>query len=292
MKRWVGLILSVGALAGFCSSPALAVVLYSQYDNFGSDAIVSTNRLGNPSFTTRAADDFVVPAGQTWTITGVDFRGFVGFPCTGTFSVVFYANAGSLPGATVASRTNTATGTNPDLSVALSPAVVLAAGAYWVSVQCNTTGASWYWSIRSVQSGSPAAWQEAGGYGTGCTAPAWYVRMTCAGQTDPDQVFRLQGTTAVTAVSFMRLSGRRVVAGIVVSWSTASELDMLGFNVYREVNGKRVRANAKLVAGKGRGLYSFLDRKAPKGKAVRYWIQAVNLDGSRSWYGPARIART
>lgn len=67
---------------------------------------------------------------------------------------------------------------------------------------------------------------------------------------------------------------------------------MLGFNVYREVNGTRVRANSKLIAGKGRGLYSFLDRRAPKGKTVRYWIQAVNLDGSRSWHGPARVSQS
>jgi len=91
----------------------------------------------------------------------------------------------------------------------------------------------------------------------------------------------------VTAVRISTTSAVRTPRGVLVRWRTASELDMLGFNVYREVNGKRVRANSKLIAGKGHGLYSFLDRKAPKGTTVRYWIQAVNLDGSRRWYGPA-----
>ncbi len=41
----------------------------------------------------------------------------------------------------------------------------------------------------------------------------------------------------------------------------------------------------------GAGSYSFLDRRAPKGTSVRYWIQEVAVDGSRIWYGPARVPR-
>ncbi len=55
--------------------------------------------------------------------------------------------------------------------------------------------------------------------------------------------------------------------------------------------GKRVRVSAKLIASMGCSLYSFVDRKAPKGTSVRYWIRALNLDGSRSWYGPTRVIR-
>ncbi|MBA3364222.1 MAG: hypothetical protein H0U03_00310 [Actinobacteria bacterium] len=57
------------------------------------------------------------------------------------------------------------------------------------------------------------------------------------------------------------------------------------------MNGKRVRVNAKLIAGKGRGSYSFLDRRAPRRASLRYWIQEVALDGTRSWHGPARVVR-
>ena len=98
------------------------------------------------------------------------------------------------------------------------------------------------------------------------------------------------GVTTMTAVTFRSLSADRSTSGVHVRWRTVSEIDTLGFNVWREVNGKRVRANAKLIAGKGRGIYSFLDRRATKGNAVRYWIQAVNLDGSRRWHGPARVS--
>lgn len=105
----------------------------------------------------------------------------------------------------------------------------------------------------------------------------------------PGGEIRGQLALAPSAVRISTTSAVRTPHGVLVRWRTASEIDTLGFNVYREVNGKRTRVNRFLIAGRGRGLYSFLDRKAPKGKSVRYWIQAVNLDGSRTWHGPVRI---
>lgn len=99
------------------------------------------------------------------------------------------------------------------------------------------------------------------------------------------------GTSPVSAVRWTGMSARPTKQGVLLRWRTASEIDTLGFNVYREINGKRVRVNARLIAASGRGSYSFLDRKASKAKSVRYWIQIVNADGSRNWHGPATIAR-
>lgn len=83
--------------------------------------------------------------------------------------------------------------------------------------------------------------------------------------------------------------------GVLVRWCTASEIETLGFHVYREVNGARpyVRVTRALLPASGWAsefTYSYLDRSAPRGKPLRYWIQVVNLDGSRSWYGPAGVA--
>jgi hypothetical protein len=51
----------------------------------------------------------------------------------------------------------------------------------------------WGWTERTVQSNSPAAWQNpAGGFGV---CPTWDVRTTCLGAGAPDQLFRLIGTT-------------------------------------------------------------------------------------------------
>lgn len=89
------------------------------------------------------------------------------------------------------------------------------------------------------------------------------------------------GTTAVTLRS---LSATRSSSGVLVRWRVASAIDALGCNIYRDLS-------RRLVLEIGRASYAFLDRKAPRGKVVRYWIQVVGLDGSRRWHGPARVAR-
>ena len=79
--------------------------------------------------------------------------------------------------------------------------------------------------------------------------------------------------------------GRPRARGVLVRWRTASEVGLLGFNLYREVRGKRVKVNRSLIRARGGtsgAAYRFLDRRATRGSG-RYWIQAVNLDGSRSW---------
>ena len=101
--------------------------------------------------------------------------------------------------------------------------------------------------------------------------------------------------SGMTAVTLRSVTATRAPHGVLVRWRTAAETDVLGFNVYRELNGKRVRINPKPIAAANTSAgrtYSYLDRKSPRGKAVRYWIQGVNADGSRDWYGPARIRPT
>lgn len=98
--------------------------------------------------------------------------------------------------------------------------------------------------------------------------------------------------TVVTAVTLRSFVATRVAQGVRLAWRTASEVDTLGFNVYRQVNSRRVRVNARLIVAKGRGSYSLLDRRTQSAKKVRYWLQAVDLDGSQRWYGPARISNS
>src|SRR5688500_15567977 len=47
------------------------VVLLDQYSNPLNNYIVSANRTDNPPFSAEAADDFVIPAGETWQINQV-----------------------------------------------------------------------------------------------------------------------------------------------------------------------------------------------------------------------------
>jgi hypothetical protein len=82
-------------------------------------------------------------------------------------------------------------------------------------------------------------------------------------------------------------------SGVTVRWHTASQVGVLGFKVYREMNGVRTRLNSRLIpAGGAAGrAYSFRDRRAPAARRFRYWIQAVNADGLRTWLAPTASTR-
>jgi hypothetical protein len=101
----------------------------------------------------------------------------------------------------------------------------------------------------------------------------------------------VQITYTVLAATLRSVRAERTARGVVVRWRTASEFDVVGFHVFRQVGARRVRIDTRLVPAHGRGGYSFLDGRAPSGKRLRYWLQAVNFDGSRNWYGPAPASR-
>jgi hypothetical protein len=93
-----------------------------------------------------------------------------------------------------------------------------------------------------------------------------------------------------TAVTLSSLSATRTARGVAVRWHTASEAGLLGFNVYRERAGHRTKLTRTLIAANGRlagARYAFVDRSPATGK-VAYWLRAVRVDGTRTWYGPAR----
>ena len=185
-------------------TPTPPSVLYDQYDNFATEepANIPSQDAETPLdfFDSQAADDFIVPAGQTWQIDQVDVLGE--YDSSGpavSFHVFFYQNgAGDLPGMLVASRLeNPYTGSN-DFVITLTEPVTLPEGHYWVSVQARQdiiTSGFWLWHNRTVQSNAGAAWQNPGnGFGTACII--WVRKTACAqlAQIAPDQVFRLIGT--------------------------------------------------------------------------------------------------
>lgn len=93
-----------------------------------------------------------------------------------------------------------------------------------------------------------------------------------------------------TAVVLQTASGSRTESGVRLRWRTSSESLLLGFNLYREQNGRRLRLNrtvipAALSDGAGRS-YSRVDRKAPRNRALRYWLEAVSRSGASTWHGP------
>src|SRR5436190_4007966 len=176
------------------------VVLYDQYDNAGFNATFSGTFTDVVGFDADLADDFVVPAGQTWNVESIDADGvyFNGSGPADSWNVFIYTDSGGLPGTQVYStldQTVSVSGTT--FTVNLSPAAVLTAGTYWIEIQANMTfsvGGQWGWTDRTVQSNSPAAWQNPGGGFGVCLS--WGVRGDTCGIDPgvPDQVYRINGT--------------------------------------------------------------------------------------------------
>jgi hypothetical protein len=101
------------------------------------------------------------------------------------------------------------------------------------------------------------------------------------------------GLAPPTAVRVSSATAVRTRHGVAVRWRTAQETKLLGFNVVREQKGKLLKLNRTLirsVGGTARShAYTWLDRRAPSGR-VSYRLQAVGLNGTRSWVASA-IAR-
>jgi hypothetical protein len=93
--------------------------------------------------------------------------------------------------------------------------------------------------------------------------------------------------TDVTVLSFVAASS---CADTVLSWRTAFEAGVLGWNVFREMGGARVQLNDALLPGAaftgGTGHdYQLVDAGA-LGRERRYLLEEVDLDLTSHWFGP------
>lgn len=111
------------------------------------------------------------------------------------------------------------------------------------------------------------------------------VRTYCA--------YQYLSPSAPTAVELAHLDAASADTGIRVEWETASELDSLGFNVYRaeSVDGPRTRLNADLIASQNPGspvgaTYQFVDETASPGVTYYYWLEAMDIHGGSLFHGP------
>jgi uncharacterized repeat protein (TIGR01451 family) len=130
-----------------------------------------------------------------------------------------------------------------------------------------------------------------------------------ADQTDPNranntstQTETITAPTRITLQSFSAHSGtdKNGASRVVLTWKTGGEAHNLGFNLYREQNGNRVRINASLIAGSallmsgaqpkhaGRS-YAWIDDSAGVA-GDSYWLEDVDVNGTRTLHGPVSVS--
>jgi hypothetical protein len=95
------------------------------------------------------------------------------------------------------------------------------------------------------------------------------------------------------AVTLSAFTARASASGIGVIWETASEANVLGFNVWRSTRREggfeklnRALIPANVSGGSGGAHYEYLDQEVVSGQTYYYQLESVNIDGHRDWAGP------
>jgi uncharacterized repeat protein (TIGR01451 family) len=131
--------------------------------------------------------------------------------------------------------------------------------------------------------------------------PSQAVNTATVSGTQPDPVPANNTATQTEIITFptsVKLNSFTAASRggeVMLTWNTGSELRNLGFNLYREQNGERVRMNPSLIAGSAlimRGglpqhaakTYAWIDHSPAAGGS--YWLEDVDLDGTRTMHGP------
>ncbi len=101
---------------------------------------------------------------------------------------------------------------------------------------------------------------------------------------------------SVTLVEMSLFESKQCWNKTFVKWTTASETDNVGFNLYRaeSEDGPYEQINKKLIPAKGsptEGVsYKYADRRARRGTDY-YKLEDIDLNGMMTMHGPVRAMR-
>lgn len=82
----------------------------------------------------------------------------------------------------------------------------------------------------------------------------------------------------------------------ILTWITASETNLIGYNVYRAFEPSlenAEKANWELIPATGGSQgakYTFADEELPAGNTLYYWLEAVFYTGNQQFYGPVSLS--
>ena len=116
------------------------------------------------------------------------------------------------------------------------------------------------------------------------------VRRWCGSEPTLEFAAEQSSPTAVTVSSFYATSAN---SAILLQWQTASEVDLVGFNLYRSTSsdGELERLNANIIPAKVPGGlrgadYEFIDDLIQPGETYYYWLEPVEVGGPGEKMGP------
>lgn len=127
--------------------------------------------------------------------------------------------------------------------------------------------------------------------GSGRAAGTTYEYCYAEGETE-DWYFSPKDPTAVTLARF---EAAAQAEGILIEWETATEMDNLGFNLYRSTaaDGEYVQLNEALIPAQNPGavfgsVYTWLDEGVTPGMTYFYQLEDVDAEGNTTLHGPVQ----
>ena len=152
--------------------------------------------------------------------------------------------------------------------------------------------------ILAARSGGGTADVTIGGLPAGVTSGSVYTEGRSVSVSDGAftdtfgrwdvHVYHFTVPSFPTAAAVVGLAAQRASAdAAVVRWRAGGDARALGFNVYAEFASRRARLNLRLIPVRPMPIAAYVFRTRV---ACRYWVEEVRVDGSRSLYGPVRVA--
>jgi hypothetical protein len=130
---------------------------------------------------------------------------------------------------------------------------------------------------------------------TPATTTWYFLLQDPAGSPNPaSDTHTLAGPLAVRLASF---SAAPAGSQVKVQWASASEVDNVGFNVYRSTSAEAPsqQMNSALIASQASGssesfAYEWVDGSVQAGVTYYYWLEDVDANGDRTMSGPVSAA--
>jgi hypothetical protein len=288
--------LKVGTYTGNGTSQSITGVGFSPEYLIVASAGANNAQQKASTFAATRAYDFTPDAGATTRITSLDADGFsVGnSTTTNTNTTVYYYVAWNAVAGKMAVGTYTGNGISQSISgVGFLP-------AYVIVKNHNTTTAR-----RPLQKPKTLADPKSLTFdlvttnaSTGITAlqsDGFQVGSAVEANENTQTITYVAFAQVFTAVDQISFDATQAGGQTLLKWQTGYEVNNLGFNLYRERNGKRTRINPSIIAGSaflaGPGTamtagdsYSWVD---PQGSSDSvYYLEDVDLNGVRSLNGP------
>jgi hypothetical protein len=96
----------------------------------------------------------------------------------------------------------------------------------------------------------------------------------------------------ITLIHLATFSASPGAQEVILAWSTESEIDNAGFNIYRadSENGAYTKINASIIAAQGYstlgGYYEFVDTGVKNRTTYYYKLEDIDLNGVSTLHGP------